>query len=147
MAMGDISIRAMGQKDLSAIVAIDKKVLGKERKEYWAQKLEHCRGESPITPLVADIDGKVAGFIIGSASWWEYGVPDNIGWVDTIGVDPAYQKKGVARALMEELVTNFKMIDVDTVYTMVDWRDGGLLRFFDAMGFEKGDMLNLKRKL
>jgi predicted N-acetyltransferase YhbS len=147
MAIGDISIRVMKQKDLPAIVAIDKKVLGKERKDYWAQKLEHSRRESPITPLVAELDGKVVGFIIGSASWWEYGVPDHIGWVDTIGVDPGYQKKGIARALMEELVTNFKMIDVDTVYTMVGWRDGGLLRFFDAMGFEKGDMINLQKKL
>jgi len=147
MAIGDISIRVMKQKDLPAIVAIDRKVLGKERKEYWAQKLEHSRRESPITPLVAELDGKVVGFIIGLASWWEYGVPDNIGWVDTIGVDPAYQKKGIARALVEELFTNFKMIDVDTVYTMVDWRNGELLRFFDAMGFEKGDMLNLRKRL
>ena len=147
MAPGDISIRTMRQKDIAAIAAIDKRVLGKDRREYWAQKLEHSRRESPITPLVAEIDGKVAGFIIGFASWWEYGVPDNIGWVDTIGVDPACQKKGVARALMEELMTNFRMIDVDTVFTMVDWREGGLLRFFDRMGFEKGDMINLKKKL
>jgi ribosomal protein S18 acetylase RimI-like enzyme len=147
MALGDISIRVMKQKDLPAIVAIDKKVLGKERKEYWAGKLERSKRDSPITPLVAEVDGKVVGFIIGSASWWEYGVPDNIGWVDTIGVDPAYHHKGIARALMEELTTNFKMIDVDTVYTLVNWREGGLLGFFDSMGFEKGDMINLRKKL
>ena len=147
MAIGDISIRVMRPKDLPAIVAIDKKVLGKERREYWAQKLERSKQQSPITPLVAEIDGRVVGFIIGSASWWEYGVPDNIGWVDTIGVDPDYQRKGVARALMEELVTNLKMIDVDTVYTLVNWREGELLRFFDSMGFERGDMINLRKKL
>lgn len=147
MAIGDVSIRAMRQKDLPAIVAIDRKVLGKERKDYWAQKLEHSQRNSPITPLVAEVDGKVAGFIIGMASWWEYGVPDNIGWVDTIGVDPSFQRKGIARALMEELETNFGKIGVDTVYTMVDWRDGGLLRFFDTMGFEKGDLLNLRKRL
>ena len=137
----------MKPKDLSDIVRIDKRVLGKERREYWEIKLERSRKDSPITPLVAEVDGRTVGFIIGSASWWEYGVPDNIGWVDTIGVDPDYQHKGVARALMDELMTNLKMIDVDTVYTLVHWRDGGLLQFFDAMGFERGDLVNLRKRL
>lgn len=147
MATGNLSIRVMRQKDISVIAAIDKRVLGKERREYWAQKLEHSRRESPITPLVAEMDGKVVGFIIGYTSWWEYGVPDNIGWVDTIGVDPLFQKKGVARALAGELFKNFKKLGVDTVYTMVDWRGGDLLRFFGAMGFEKGEMINLRKRL
>jgi len=147
MAIGEVKIRVMRPKDLPDIVGIDKKVLGKERREYWENKLERSRRDSPITPLVAEVDGRVVGFIIGSASWWEYGVPDNIGWVDTIGVDPDFQRKGVAKALMEELVTNLKMIDVEMVYTMVNWREGELLRFFDAMGFEKGDMINLKKRL
>lgn len=147
MATGEVKIRVMRPKDLPDIVGIDKKVLGKERREYWENKLERSKRDSPITPLVAEVDGRVVGFIIGSASWWEYGVPDNIGWVDTIGVDPDFQRKGVARALMGELVTNLKMIDVEMVYTMVNWREGELLRFFDSMGFEKGDMINLKKRL
>ena len=147
MAIGDIKTRVMRPRDLPDIVEIDKKVLGKERREYWENKLERSKRDSPITPLVAEVDGKVVGFIIGSASWYEYGVPESIGWVDTIGVDPGFQRKGVARALMEELVTNLKMIDVESVYTMVNWREGELLRFFDAMGFEKGDMINLQKKI
>ena len=147
MAMGDVKIRVMKPRDLPDIIGIDKKVLGKERREYWEGKLERSRKDSPITPLVAEVDGKVVGFIIGSASWYEYGVPENVGWVDTIGVDPEFQRKGVASALMKELITNLRMIDVETVYTLVNWREGELLRFFDSMGFEKGDMINLKRKI
>jgi ribosomal protein S18 acetylase RimI-like enzyme len=147
MAMGDVKIRVMKPKDLPDIIGIDKKVLGKERREYWEGKLESSKKDSPITPLVAEVDGKVVGFIIGSVSWYEYGVPENVGWVDTIGVDPDFQRKGVASALMKELVTNLRMIDVETVYTLVNWREGELLRFFDSMGFEKGDMINLKRKI
>ena len=147
MAIGDIKTRVMKPGDLPDIVDIDKKVLGKERREYWESKLERSKHDSPITPLVAEVDGKVVGFIIGSASWYEYGVPENIGWVDTIGVDPGFQRKGVAKALMDELLTNLKMIDVESVYTMVNWREGELLSFFDAMGFEKGDMINLQKKI
>jgi len=147
LGVKEIRIRVMKPKDLASIVGIDKKVLGKERREYWETKLEKTKRDSPLAPLVAEADGKVVGFIIGDASWWEYGVPDNCGWVDTIGVDPDYQRMGVAKSLMEELVTNMKMLDIDTVYTLVNWRDGKLLSFFDRMGFDKGDMLNLRRKL
>jgi ribosomal protein S18 acetylase RimI-like enzyme len=48
--------------------------------------------------------GKVVGFILGDASGWEYGVPNTVGWIDTIGVHPDYQKKGIARALLMEMV-------------------------------------------
>jgi len=83
-------------------------------------------------------------FILGDASGWEYGVPENIGWIDTIGVDPSFQKKGMARMLIEEMLNYMKKVGVDTVYTFVNWRDWGLLQFFDAMGFRRGDMINLE---
>ncbi len=62
----------------------------------------------------------MVGFILGDASGWEYGVPDTVGWIDTIGVHP--------------------------IYTFVNCRDWGLLQFFDAMGFQRGDMINLELK-
>ncbi len=57
-------------------------------------KLELAEKRSPIALLIVEMDGKVIGFIIGDASGWEYGVPEQVGWIDTIGVDPAYQRKG-----------------------------------------------------
>ncbi len=140
-------IRAMTSKDLDRIVEIDSKVLGKSRPEYWEMKLELVEKRSPIASLVAEVDGKVAGFIIGDASGWEYGVPENIGWIDTIGVDPDVQRKGVARELFGEMVTNLKKVGVAKIYTFADWRDWGLLQFLDAMGFERGDMINLELKV
>ncbi len=46
-----------------------------------------------------------------------------------------------------EMVDNLKKVGVDTIYTFVNWRDWGFLQFFDAMGFQRGDMLNLELKL
>jgi ribosomal protein S18 acetylase RimI-like enzyme len=93
------------------------------------------------------MEGKIAGFILGDASGWEYGVPKNIGWIDTIGVDPSYQKIGVARMLIKEMLNYMKKVGVDTVYTFVNWRDWILLQFFDAMGFKRGAMINLEFKI
>lgn len=140
----NIKIRAMAYGDLDAIVRIDKEVLGKERPEYWSMKIENQENRSPLTSLVAEVDGKVVGFIIGDASGWEYGIPNTVGWIDTIGVHPAYQRNGIASRLFAEMVRNLKRLGVDTIYALVNWREWDLLHFFDKMGFRKGDMIQLE---
>ncbi len=86
----------------------------------------------------------MVGFIIGGASRWEYGVPKNIGWIDTIGVDPDYPKKGIAKVLFAQMAKDLKKVGVDTITTFVNRRDPLLLNFFKALGFQKGDMINLE---
>ena len=144
---GAPKVRKMTSKDLDAIVAIDTQILGKSRWDYWLMKMTLAEQRLPMASLVAEADGKVVGFILGDASGYEYDVPENIGWIDTIGVDPAYQKQGIARMLMNEMIVNLKKVGVDTVYTMVNWRDWNLLKFFDAFGYKKGPLINLELKI
>jgi ribosomal protein S18 acetylase RimI-like enzyme len=98
------------------------------------------------------------GFIMGYVSGWEFGVPDTIGWIDTLGVDPAYQRQGIGRALFTALIENFKhsgtektpeskIEGVNVVYTLTNWNDWDLVQFYNAMGFKKGEMLNLKLQI
>ncbi|MFX0173295.1 MAG: GNAT family N-acetyltransferase [Candidatus Hodarchaeota archaeon] len=147
MSTSEPIIRIMKEEDLDRIIEIDKKVLGEERPDYWEREVEMAGKKSPLPSLVAELEDRVVGFIFGEASGWEYGVPENIGWIDTIGVDPAYQKKGIGRLLIVELLNYMKKVGVDTVYTLVNWRDWELLRFFDAVGFKRGDMINLEFKI
>ena len=137
-------IRTMVPSDLGQIIAIDIKVLGKPRPEYWEMKLESAGKHSRASSLVAELDGKVVGFIIGGASRWEYGVPENIGWIDTIGVDPEYQRHGIAKTLFAEMSRSLKEVGVDTIYTFVIRRDWKLLKFFNSLGFQQGDMVSLE---
>jgi predicted N-acetyltransferase YhbS len=143
----NVKIRSLEKKDLETIVEIDAKVLGDRRRDYWERKLERMDNQSTQISLVAEMEGKVVGFILGDISGWEFGVPETIGWIDTIGVDPAYQKKGLATALARELVQNLKSLGVKTIYTLVSWNDWDLLQFFHAMGFARGDMINLELKI
>jgi len=138
-------IRQMTKEDLDAIVEIDTKVLGETRKDYWMNKMNDSR--PPDASLVAEIDGKVVGFIFGEISGWEFKVPNNIGWLDIIGIDPDYQNRGIAKVLANTLITNLKNYGVDTIYTLVNWNDWDLLQFFHAMGFSRGDMINLVLKV
>lgn len=137
-------IRAMTPSDLTRIVEIDTKVLGKPRPEFYEMKLEQAQKHSRASSLVAELDGQVIGFIFGGASRWEYGVPEDIGWIDTIGVDPDQQRAGVAKLLFREMAGNLKRMGVNTIYTFVKRRDWKLLKYFNSLGFQPGDMTSLE---
>jgi len=142
-----LKIRPLTTEDLEAIVAIDEKVLGEKRREYWGKKLQMMDDKASQVSLVVEVKGEVLGFILGDISGWEFGVPDTIGWIDTMGVDPVHQKKGLATALARELIQRLKALGVSTIYTLVSWDDWDLLQFFHAMGFTRGDMINLELKI
>ncbi len=146
-SLENVIIRTLKKDDLDAIVGIDEKVLGENRRNYWERKLELMNNKFSQTSLVAEVEGEVVGFIFGDVSGWEFGVPETIGWIDTIGIDPANQKKGLATALAHELIKNLKALGVKTIYTLVSWNDWDLLQFFRAMGFKRGDMINLELKI
>jgi predicted N-acetyltransferase YhbS len=143
----NMKIRPLKKEDLEMIIEIDEKILGGNRKDYWERKLALMNTKASKVSLVAEMGGKVVGFILGDVSGWEFGVPDTIGWIDTIGIDPVYQKRGLATALANEVIKNLKAIGVRAVYTLVSWNDWDLLQFFHAMGFTRGDMINLELKI
>ena len=137
-----IRVRPIEKGDLDAITEIDYKILGQRRPEYWRQKIEE--GSHPIQSLVAEYNQRVIGFIIGTVSGWEFGVPSSFGWIDTIGVDPEFQKKGVATLLFRSIVKSFSKEGVKKIYTLVKWEDWNLMSFFRKMGFSRGELINLE---
>jgi N-acetylglutamate synthase-like GNAT family acetyltransferase len=48
---------------------------------------------------------------------------------------------------MEEFVTHARAAGVDTIYTLVNWNDWALLRFFEAVGFAPAKTVNLELKV
>jgi ribosomal protein S18 acetylase RimI-like enzyme len=144
---GNLRIRVMTEADLEAVVAIDGEVLGEKRFNYWRRKIDFRDKESEVTGLVAEVNGQIVGFILGEISGVEFRVPDVIGWIDTIGIDPVYQRKGVASALLDQLITNFRRFGIETIYTLVNWSDWDLLQFYKSAGFTRGDMINLELKI
>ena len=144
--MEPVKLRVLTVKDLNAVADIDESLLGTRRVGYWETRLEKAE-MSGVPSLVAEVNGKVVGFILGSASGWGYGIPENIAWIDTLGVRNEYKKKGIARLLFKEMFSMFKKVGVDTIYVFVNWKDWDLLQFFDKMGFKRGDMINLEMKI
>jgi ribosomal protein S18 acetylase RimI-like enzyme len=141
-----VSLNPLTASHIEGIVEIDRRILGKRRLSFWKKKVRAVASNVPPTGIVAELDNEVIGFILGEVSGWEFGVPASVGWIDTIGVDPQYQRKGVAKTLMGELVSNFRTAGVKNIYTLVNWSDWDLLQFFRKVGFTRGDMINLEFK-
>ena len=141
-----VSLKSLSSSHVECIIEIDRRIFGKRRQSFWKKKVSAVESNVSPTGIVAELDNKVIGFILGEISGWEFGIPASVGWIDTIGVDPKYQKRGVAKALMGELINNFRKSGVKNIYTLVNWSDWDLLQFFRRMGFTRGDMINLELK-
>ncbi len=137
-----IAIRPAQASDLKAISALDARLTGSNKPQYWQEMLAPDRHF-----LVAETGkGALAGFIAGEIRAWEFGQPA-AGWVFAIQVDPKTRLKGVGSALFEALATRFKEEGVTRVRTLVDRKDHLILSFFRAQGMVAGPSLQLDKEL
>lgn len=150
LAREDVTIRVMRESDVTPVTEIDYKVFGKRRPEYYERKIAEVLDEESgrlVTSLVAEVGGQVAGFIMGGVYLGEFGIPETIASIDTIGVDPDYQRQGIAGYLLDEFKTTVNKAGVNKVHTLVNWGDTDLLGFFASTGFVAANTLNLKLEL
>lgn len=145
----EVTVRLLRPEDHSALVALDEKITGRCRPEYYRHKIEAAseRDVQLNTSLVAVADGVVVGFLMGTLFFGEFGIPESSAVIDTVGVDPAYRDRGVGSALFEQFFANMRVASVESVYTLVDWEEFGLLKFFGRMGFAPSRKLSLGRKI
>ena len=133
-----VAIRPVQAADLPAISALDARLTGAHKPDYWRDMLAPGRHF-----LLAETDrGAFAGFIAGEVRAWEFGQPP-AGWVFAIQIEPKQRQHGVGSALFDALVTRFKAEGVTRVRTLVDRKDHLILSFFRAQGMVAGPSLQL----
>ena len=145
-----IKIRLMKADDFDAVVGIDEKVLKAPRPEYYEMKFEKLFQSKDYLPasLVAEKeDGKVVGFVMGELYMGEFGIFKEEASLDTIGVDPFSQHKGIGEQLINEFMEHLRKLGVRKVNTLVDWNDSKLIQFFSANEFRPSTTINLERSI
>jgi ribosomal protein S18 acetylase RimI-like enzyme len=149
MKESTIKIRLMKAEDFDAVVEIDGKVLEASRPEYYEMKFEKLFKSKDYLPvsLVAEEDGKVVGFVMGEIYMGEYGIFQQEATLDTIGVDPDYQHKGIGEQLINEFMDHLRKVGVQKINTLVAWNDSKLIHFFSANQFSPSKTINLERNL
>jgi ribosomal protein S18 acetylase RimI-like enzyme len=142
LARDRIPVRSMVDSDLRALIAIDRRITGRDRSVYFKRKLAEALHESDVrVSLVAEQDGGTVGFIMARVDFGEFGHLEPTAVMDTIGVDPDYRDQGVGRALLSQLLINLMTLRVERIRTEIDWHDRELLAFLDHCGFRSSRQL------
>lgn len=148
LARDRVPIRSMTQDDLAAIIAIDREFTGTDRITYFERAIGQALAESGVrVSLVAEVEGRVAGYIIARVDYGEFGQAEPVAVMDTLGVASEYQHQDVGQALMSQLYMNLAALRIDAVRTVVAWDAFDILYFLQRNGFGPAQRLALWRQL
>jgi ribosomal protein S18 acetylase RimI-like enzyme len=137
-------VRSMAPGDLDAIVAIDAKLTGRDRRPYYEAKLQEMIGETGVrVSLISEMDGRPAGYIMARVDYGEFGRAEPTAVIDTIGVEPGHGHQGIGAALLSQLMVNLDALHVEALRTTVSWNNFSLLGFLNRAGFRPAQQLVL----
>ncbi len=144
-AAARLAVRAVRQADLTAVIALDATVTGLHKSDYWwrIHRRYGVAGQGLRHFLVAELGGRVVGFIIGEVRDWEFGSPP-CGWVFAIDVDPRARQRGVGAALLGAMRERFERAGVTTMRTMLASDNPLILSFFRSQGMRAGRLIPLE---
>jgi ribosomal protein S18 acetylase RimI-like enzyme len=156
-----VTIREAEPVDVEAVGALDARITGLSKPDYWRKAYTRYGTRPDRFFLVAerdstdrdgpdrdgpDRDGQVIGFIIGEVRAWEFGSPP-CGWVFALGVDPANREGGIGSQLFAALIARMKASGVSTVRTMLARDDALNMAFFRSQGMMGGSFIQLEMPL
>jgi len=143
-----IDVASLEREDLDALVRIDRKLTGRDRRDYIAAKVDEALFDSGIrVSLVARDDNIVVGFLMARLDFGDFGRAAPAAVIDTVGVHPDFSGHGVARALLAQLVVNLRGLRVESIETTVALDNFDLLGFLYRAGFEPTQRIALTKQV
>jgi ribosomal protein S18 acetylase RimI-like enzyme len=144
----DIYVRSLEKRDLPAIVSMEERETGVARPAYWDKRIEISEAIRPHwASLVAELDNRVVGFLLGRAGEFEFGLPGTVAWIEIIGVDPPYRRRGIAQELVEKFTESAEDHGIETIFTLVSNSRNQMQHFFTRLGFVEGKMIHYQKEL
>ncbi len=147
-----IGVRPAVESDLGAVIALDQRITGIAKPDYWRDLFERYQTRPARRFfLVAELprrrgEAQLAGFIIGEVRAWEFG-SGPCGWVFALNVDPKARLKGVGTILFEAIVERFRSLGIRRIRTMVARANQLMMSFFRSQGMMAGPYIELEKDL
>ena len=136
----EIIIRTMEIDDISAVYHLGEKLFtseelpilyrtwdAREVTDYFSSDADFC--------LVAEADGKIAGFILANTIVKEGTAWKRYGYLAWIGVDEAFQRTGLGERLYRKLEEKFQEERVRMIICDTEADNKGAIKFFETLGF------------
>jgi ribosomal protein S18 acetylase RimI-like enzyme len=143
---GSIAVRSMVDEDITAVLEIDRKITGKERAITYRDLVDSYIGGDLGLSCVAEIEGRVVGFVMGRVSYSESPVVES-GRIQILGVDPQYWRRGAGALLVQGFMDQCRNKSVNLVHMSVNSRDDKLQAFLQHIGFAQRELIDFWKKL
>jgi ribosomal protein S18 acetylase RimI-like enzyme len=102
--------------------------LGRDREERVAGEITR----DTAVFLVADAGDRLAGVVFGTHD-------GRRGWINRLAVAPAFQRRGVARRLVEEVERRLEARGLEITSALIESDNEASMLFFAAIGYVHGD--------
>ncbi len=143
----DVRVRPLNELDIEAVTRIDERITGRYRPEVWEQRVAYYIRRDPESSQVAELGGKVVGFVFGEVRGGEFGLEEPTGWLEFFGVDPDARGRAIGRRLVDALLAHFRSEGAHIARTMVATRDQEIAGFLKAMDFAPAPLTALEKRL
>jgi ribosomal protein S18 acetylase RimI-like enzyme len=132
----EVKIRRMVYDDITPVLNIWWANIPK--KEMLASQL----GGRLDLSLIAEYQGYLAGFVLARLMY--AGLPmTGVGVIFFIAVKPDYQGSGIGSMLIDTLKNNCKAEGIETIRALVPRRDAKTMKYFEKIGFQPSNIINL----
>ncbi len=130
MASDMIKVRGFKPGDMDAILDIEDRCFPDP---YPLSLLNRLYANNPYSFLVAELDGRVVGYVIGVLRWGA------TGHIMAIGVYPKYRRQGVGTALIVHMLDVLRMKGARNV--RLEARKSNIIaqQFYQKLGFGLGE--------
>jgi len=135
----------MEPEDIDSVLAIDRKITGVRRAVTYTELITGDLGGVLGLSFVAEVDGEVRGFVLARRAY--VGEPTEVGLIQILGVDPDYQRQGIATKMVNALLDTCRSKKLNAVRIMVNERDSQLQGLFQHLGFRRGKLIDYTKTL
>ena len=142
----NVEIRPMEPEDISGILVVDRKISGVQRALTYRDLVrEALRGQIDMS-FVAEVDNHFVGFVMAYLTYVREQVSEAC-VIQIFGVDPKYQRQGIASKLIQALLDKCRSKKIKLVRVMIDERDSELQGFFKRMGFDRDRYIDFSKNV
>ena len=145
--MDNLVIRNLQIDDAAAISRIFAAITKTEIKLDYKQVVEEQIAADGATSFVAEIDGRVVGFMVCKIISSGFGLLEKSAWIVMFGIDPSFMGEGIGKKLAHEIFTICGKQGIKKIYSSVRWDSVDLLSFFKTLGFDRSNFINLEKTL
>ena len=139
-----VQISLMEPTDIDSILAIDRNISGLQRAVTYG--IDEVIGGQFNLSFLAKVNDEVVGFVLASLMY----VPEKTVEacvIHTLGVDPKYQRKGIATQLIQAVSKTAHDKGIKIIRVMIDKQDKQLQGLFRHLGFQEGRLVDYSKAL